>query len=68
MVSTLSLSAKSSEFEVSYFPSLDLDDKKWELGLLDFQAYNTIPNIDNRNNKFHFDNGKGVIENTYRFL
>ena len=62
MVSTLSLTTKSSEFEVSYFPSLDLDDKKWELGLLNFQAYNTIPNIDTRNNKFHFDDGKGVIE------
>lgn len=61
MVSTLSLTTKTSEFDVNFHPAIDLEDEKWEMGLLNFQSFNTIPNIDSTNNKFHFDNGKGVV-------
>ena len=59
---TLSLTTQTSEFDVTFHPAIDLDDGKWELGLLNFHSFNTIPNIDRTNNKFHFDDGKGIIE------
>ena len=62
MVNTISITSKKSEIDVNFFPSIDLGEKKWELGLLNFHSFNTIPNIDLKNNKFHFDDGKGLIE------
>ena len=59
---TLSLTTKTLEFNVKFHPDIDLDDGKWELGLLNFQIFYTIPNIDSTNDKFHFDDGKGIFE------
>lgn len=53
---TLTLTGKSSVLSVQYFPPIDLHDNEYELGLINFETYNTIPNINSTNNKFYFNN------------
>lgn len=39
----------------TYFPPVQLDkNSEYVCGLIDFQAYNSIPNVDDSNNKFHY--------------
>ena len=52
---SLTLSGRSSVLTVNYFPPLDLSDDAYELGLANFETYNTIPNVNSTNNKFYFD-------------
>ncbi|KAL6252205.1 hypothetical protein P5V15_009227 [Pogonomyrmex californicus] len=40
---------------------MDLSDDDYELGLTNFETYNTIPNVDSTNNKFYYDNKTIVI-------
>ncbi|KAL6254325.1 hypothetical protein P5V15_014374 [Pogonomyrmex californicus] len=40
---------------------LDLSDDDYELGLTNFETYNTIPNVDSTNNKFYYDDKTIVI-------
>lgn len=49
---TLTLSGRSSHLSAEYFPPLNLD-QYYVCGLIDFQTYNSIPNVDERNNLFH---------------
>ena len=49
---TLTLSGKSTVLAGNYFPAIDLSDD--ELGLVIFETYHTIPNVNNSNNKFYF--------------
>ena len=56
---TLTLTANQSVFTSNYFPPIDLKGD-YVCGLIDFQTYNSIPNIDESNNKFHIEND--VIE------
>lgn len=59
---TLTLSGKDSVLSVRYFPPIDLRDGDYELGLIDFETFNTIPNINSTNNKFYFnDNDEEII-------
>lgn len=58
---TLTLSGRSSILAASYFPPLDLNDDDYELGLTNFETYNTIPNVNSTNNKFYFDDNDEVI-------
>lgn len=59
---TLTLTGRSSVLSVSYFPAIDLQENKYELGLTDFETYNTIPNINSTNNKFYFgENDEEII-------
>ena len=44
---TLTLTGRSSELRAVHFPPLDLEGE-WCIGLVDFQTYNAIPNIDKR--------------------
>jgi len=37
------------------FPAIDLSDDDYELGLMNFETYNTISNVNASNNKFYFD-------------
>lgn len=53
---TLTLTGRTSVLTARYFPALDLSDDDYELGLTNFETYNTIPNIDSTNNKFYYDN------------
>jgi len=39
---------------VNYFSLIDLSDNDYELGLMDFETYYTIPNVNALNNKFYF--------------
>ena len=52
---TFTLTGKSSILAVSYFPTVDLSDGDYELGLTDFETYYTIPNVNSSNNNFYFD-------------
>lgn len=57
---TLSLSSYSSVSTTNYSPALPLDGD-YECGLLYFSTFNSIPNIDNKNNKFYYGE-HGVVE------
>ena len=50
---TLTLTGKSSVLRSVRFPVLTLDGE-WSVGLVDFQTYNSIPNVDECNNKFTY--------------
>jgi len=56
------LTGKSSVLMVNYSPAIDLSDDDYELGLMNFETYYTIPNVNASNNKFYF--GKDDIEIT----
>lgn len=51
---TLTLSGKSSQLQANYFPAIDLSDGDYVCGLIDFQTFNSIPNIDESNNLFYY--------------
>jgi len=51
----LTLTGKSSELETPYNPVIDLSNGDYELGLLNFETYNTVQNVNASNNKFYFD-------------
>lgn len=56
---TVSITGNESVLTTNYTPPLQLD-LDYECGLLYFSTYNSIPNIDNRNNKFYY--GDDCIE------
>jgi len=51
---TLTLTGKSSVLAVNYSPAIDLSDGNYELGLMLFETYHTISNVNASNNKFYF--------------
>ncbi len=53
-----SLSGKGSVIKCDIFPPIELNtNDKWELGLIDFVTYNSIPNIEEGvNNVMYYDN------------
>ncbi|KYQ49980.1 hypothetical protein ALC60_10936 [Trachymyrmex zeteki] len=57
---TLTLTGTNSVLAASYFPALDLSDGEYELGLTNFETYNTISNITSANNKFDFDTDRTI--------
>ena len=57
---TLTLSGNTSVLTTEYFPPLELN-TDYVCGLIDFQTYNSIPNVDSRNNSFHIGNITLVI-------
>lgn len=50
---TLTLTGNSSQLHAEYFPSIDLSDGNYVCGLIDFQTFNSIPNVDESNNLFY---------------
>jgi len=61
MTITLTLSGNSSILTTEYFPPIELQDQcEYVCGLVDFQTYNSIPNVDITNNLFHI--GNEIIE------
>lgn len=59
---TFTLTGKSSTLSVDYFPPIELDaGGEYEIGLLSFETYNSIPNVDETNNKFHYDDDGKVL-------
>lgn len=63
---TLVLSGDSSSLRANYFPPIELDPRSsYECCLVDFHTYNTIPNINEMNNKLHLKfNSKTLLEPT----
>lgn len=53
---TLTLTGDSSNLTAQYCPAIDLSEGKYVCGLIDFQTFNSIPNIDETNNLFYFGN------------
>jgi len=51
----LTLTGKSNVLATTYFPAIDLSDDDYELGLMNFETYNKISNVNASNNKFYFD-------------
>jgi hypothetical protein len=49
---TLTLSGNTSTLKTEYFPPIELHDNEYVCGLVDFQTYHSIPNIDEESNKF----------------
>lgn len=54
---TLTLTGHSSILESTYFPTINLEGGDWEIGLLNLETFNSIPNIKDgvitTNNQFH---------------
>lgn len=53
---TLTLTGKSNELSRDYFPPIELGNDNYEIGLINFHTYNSIPNIEEPINKFYFNN------------
>lgn len=51
---TLTLTGNTSELQAEYFPSIDLSDGEYVCGLVNFQTFHSIPNVDQKNNLFFF--------------
>lgn len=49
---TFAITGNTSVFNVDYFPPIELSGD-YECALVDFQTYNSIPNVDDHNNMFH---------------
>lgn len=61
MTITVTLSGNSSLLTADYFPPIELNQNQdYVCGLVDFQTYNSIPNVDLTNNLFHI--GNQIIE------
>lgn len=58
---TLSLIGNKSIITADYFPPLVLN-KSYECGLVELQTFNSIPNIDETNNKFHYGQDEEFVE------
>lgn len=53
------LSGRGSVLTCDVFPALDISRGEWEIGLVGFTTFNSIPNIEEGvNNKFHYGNTK----------
>lgn len=51
---TLTLTGNDSVLVAEYYPPIELNDGMYVCGLIDFQTYNSIPNVDESNNLFHY--------------
>ena len=56
---SLLLSSRTSDFTTQIFPPLELPGKRWTVGLLSLETYNSIPNITNKNNVFTYSTDSG---------
>lgn len=56
---TFTVSQRSNVLSCAIYPPLPLNDGgRYEVGLLSFCAYYSVPNIDESNNNFHYSDGK----------
>lgn len=56
---SITLSGVSSVLESDFFPIIELN-SDYEIGLISFTTYNTIPNVDISNNLFHYGENKFI--------
>lgn len=59
MSTTFTISGTKT-LEGNYFPPIELGEKNYELGLILFESYNTIPNVTTENNCFHYGNDETI--------
>lgn len=66
---TFTFTGNESVLSADIFPPVELE-QPYEVGLLSFESYNSIPNVDSSNNKFHLENGKviEIPEGTYEVI
>lgn len=66
---TLSISSSAATSATNYSPALQLDGE-YECGLLYFSTFNSIPNIDSKNNKFYYgdDQVVEIPEGSYELI
>jgi len=57
----LTLTGKSNVLATTYFPAIDLSDDDYKFGLMNFETYNMISNMNASNNKFYFDENDVTI-------
>lgn len=58
---TFTFTGTESTLSADFFPAVELDGQfPYEIGLLGFESYNSIPNVDASNNKFHYNNGQVI--------
>lgn len=58
---TITLSNQNSSLNADFFPPIDINDGgDWELGLVDFETFHVIPNIDSTNNKFYYNENEVI--------
>lgn len=54
---TLTLNGNSSELIANYYPPIELDrDGEYVCGLIDFHTFMSIPNVNEKNNRFYYIN------------
>ena len=58
---TLTLNGKITVLATNYFPSIDLSNGDFELGLMIFETYHTISNVNKSSNKFYFSEDDAEI-------
>lgn len=59
---TLSLTGNTSSLTANYFPPIELSENdEYVCGLIDFQTYNSIPNVYESNNSFHYNITKSIL-------
>lgn len=55
---TITLTGNKSNLTAYFHPEIELDDKyNYSCALLDFHTYNSIPNVDEKNNTFRYELG-----------
>ena len=54
-MTTFSFSGTSSILSADFYPPIELKDDTYVLGLINFESFNSIPNIDNDNNAISID-------------
>lgn len=59
---TFTLTGRKSELTASFYPAIVLNQyEEYVLGLLNFESYHSIPNIDASNNKFYYEDKEIII-------
>ena len=59
---TITVSGSNSVLTTHFFPPIELDNRyEYECGLIDFQSFHSIPNIDECANKIHIGNNEIVL-------
>lgn len=62
MSRTFTLVGKGNVLEYQYYPPIELkENQKYGLGLIGFYSFNTIPNVNETNNKLYYGDGKVLV-------
>lgn len=60
---TFTLTGKEAELVCYFNPPIYLsDNSEYEMALLNFETFNSIPNVDESNNLLHYETDKGILE------